>query len=112
MRLFFAGLLMAVLAAGCDGSTAAKGRVVGPDKKPIPGAKVRLEEHRTDTRPPLARETTTDASGGFEVGVVHSPQKKSFTLTVSKDGYKPHSEVVNSRDPYEAREIVLAPAAP
>ena len=84
-----ASLLVVALLAGCDGYRCVHGRVSDADGKPVAGASVRLvrSSHVTDC--------STDQNGRYRVGLVGSPTgKMAHKLTVSKKGFKNHSETI------------------
>jgi hypothetical protein len=95
------------LASGCDGHTSLSGEVIGPDDKPVVGAKVRLTESE---HPERGWDSTTNELGRYSVALTHAPFDISLVVTVSKDGYKPYREEfkVSKRDDFPKR-IVLEP---
>jgi hypothetical protein len=96
-----------VLASGCDGHTALNGEVVGPDDKPIPGAKVRLSEPKDPER---GWDSITNELGGYSVALTHAPFDIPLVVIVNKDGYEPYRKEfkVSQRDEFP-KKIVLEP---
>ena|SRR5438477_12720652 len=94
--------------AGCDGHTSVTGTVHDVAGNAVVGANVRLVERRDAAALTAKSEATTDDRGRFSLGATHAPTNKiSFTLTVSKDAYKSHSEVVTPENRNRPRAIVL-----
>ena len=107
MRRSAVCLVVLALASGCDGHTSLNGEVVGPDDKPIAGAKVRLSE---PDHPDRGWNSTTDESGRYSVALTHAPFDISLVVTVTKDGYKPYRKEfkVSQRNDFPGK-IVLEP---
>jgi hypothetical protein len=107
MSRFIICVAILIPIAGCDGHTSLNGEVVGPDDKPIVGAKVRLFESR---EPERGWDSTTDENGKYSVSLTHSPFDIPLVVTVTKDGYKPYRKEfkVGERDSFP-KKIVLEP---
>jgi carboxypeptidase family protein len=99
--------LVVVLLAGCDGYRGIKGRVLDPGDKPVADASVRLLQ-LGDARSRTS-ECKTDKEGRYGVGLVGSPMgNQRFSLTISKYGFKTHSETIDlSNGPQRETNIVL-----
>jgi hypothetical protein len=100
---------LAIVAIGCDGHTSVKGRVLNPDKRPIPKANVQFTQEPDKPGQGRSDDTTTDEEGRFSVGITHAPTKTMpFLLEVSKEGFVRHEERLTGTASYE-KEIVLQP---
>jgi hypothetical protein len=105
MRFTALCLVAVALTCGCDGGTRLQGRVLGPDGKPLAGAKVQFGQPGD-----LQSERVTGEDGRFEVGRVHAPFEVKLVLTVTKEGFRPYRQQISSRRPEEfSGTVVLQP---
>jgi hypothetical protein len=105
--IYVLAAFLALVAAGCDGYTSVRGRVLTADGKPIPNASVKLTRQPDGGR---SSSTTTDDDGRFSVGTTHAPSTTMpFLLEVSKEGFVSHEERLTGTASYE-KDVVLQPA--
>src|SRR5437660_9178870 len=101
-------LSILIFIAGCDGHTQIKGVVQDSEGNPLSGASVRLAELPEGDAIRSQTEMMTSEDGRFSVGVTHAPTTKvRFKLSVSKSGFKSHSEFITHQDRDRPRAIVL-----
>lgn len=79
-------LAMATLSA-CDMHTSVKGRVLGTEGQPLPGASVELAKIGSDR----VERQRTDAEGYFTMGGTHGRRCPGFVVSVALDGFKPET---------------------
>ena len=86
-RIALAGALatFALLAAASSSASTLQGRVLDPQDKAVPGARVRAENEATS----LAREATTDSSGAFTLPEL---PPGAYTLVAEAQGFAPRTQ--------------------
>ena|SRR5215471_1256272 len=102
--------VLALVTLGCivpgDGHTSVNGKVVDTDGNPVSGAKATLTELES-SGPRKSYSMTTEADGGYGVGITHEPTtKKRFRFEVSKEGFVTHKEELTGTAQYK-KDIVL-----
>ena len=100
--------LFALIVPYGDSQTKLSGDVVGPDSKPLAGARVRLTDGG------IGRDVVTDESGQFSVSVGHHSGNDILIVTVTKDGYGTYRRDFKAMDEWGGapKHIVLEPEKP
>lgn len=93
-----------------DSQTKLSGDVVGPDGKPLTGARVRLAMSGSERE----KEVVTDDSGQYSVSVGHHSGNDILVVTVAKDGYRTYRREFKAADEWGGapKRIVLEPEGP
>jgi hypothetical protein len=86
----------------CDGGTTLTGYVRDTSGQPVEGATLTFESPSGSKS-----EVKSEAGGFYKTSILHSPDKTTLIVTVSKKGYKPHRQEFPSGELQRKYDVVL-----